>query len=167
VLADDGTFPNSSLPLVVFRGAFALASEDPARMMERAFSANGWGGGWRNGIYGFHHYHSSAHEVLGVYQGSARVQLGGERGIVVGIAVGDVVIIPAGVAHRNLGASLDFAVVGAYPDGQRVDMNYGKAGERPGADKRIAKVALPRKDPVHGAAGPLLTLWRGARTGRP
>jgi uncharacterized protein YjlB len=167
VLADDGTFPNSPLPLVVFPGAIALAGEDPARTIERTFSAHGWGGGWRNGIYGFHHYHSSAHEVLGVYRGSARVQLGGERGIALHIAAGDVVVIPAGVAHKNLGASLDLAVVGAYPDGQRVDMNYGKAGERPGADTRIAGVALPRMDPVHGADGPLLALWGTVRAGKP
>jgi len=163
VLRDDGTFPNSVLPPVAFQGAFDLAGGDLAHRIEDVFTANGWGGGWRNGIYGFHHYHSSAHEVLGVYRGSARVQLGGERGITVHIAAGDVVVIPAGVAHKNLGASLDFAVVGAYPDGQRWDMNSGKAGERPGADKRIARVALPRRDPVHGAGGPLLELWGAPR----
>lgn len=167
VLADDGAFPNSRLPLVVFPGAFALAGEDPARTIERTFSAHGWGGGWRNGVYGFHHYHSSAHEVLGVYRGSARVQFGGEKGIALDVAAGDVVVIPAGVAHKNLGASPDFAVVGAYPDGQRWDMNYGKGGERPGADARIAKVALPRMDPVQGAGGPLLGLWGAVRPERP
>jgi uncharacterized protein YjlB len=167
VLRDDGTFPNSALPLVAFQRAFDPAGGNLARRIEEVFAANGWGGGWRNGIYGFHHYHSSAHEALGVYRGSARVQLGGEQGITVSIAAGDVVVIPAGVAHKNLGASRDFAVVGAYPDGQRLDMNYGKAAERPGADERIAQVALPRMDPVHGAGGPLLGLWRSARPGKP
>ena len=167
VLRDDGTFPNSVLPLVVFQGAFDLAGGDLAHRIEGVFAANAWGGGWRNGIYGFHHYHSSAHEVLGVYRGSARVLLGGDRGITVRIAAGDVVVIPAGVAHKNLGASVDFAVVGAYPDGQRWDVLYGKAGERPAADARIARVTLPRLDPVHGAGGPLLGLWRSARPGKP
>jgi uncharacterized protein YjlB len=167
VLRDDGTFPNSVLPLVAFQGAFDLAGGDLAHRIEEVFAANGWGGGWRNGVYGFHHYHSSAHEVLGVYRGSARVQLGGEHGIAVRIAVGDVVVIPAGVAHKNLGASPDFAVVGAYPDGQRWDMNYGKAGERPEADARIARVTLPRMDPVHGAGGPLLGLWGAVQAGKP
>ncbi len=167
VLRDDGTFPNSVLPLLVFQRAFDPAGADLVRRIEEVFVANGWGGSWRDGIYGFHHYHSSAHEVLGVYRGSARVRLGGAQGTTVSIATGDVVVIPAGVAHKNLGASRDFAVVGAYPDGQRADMNYGKAAERPGADERIARVALPRMDPVHGADGPLLDLWRSARSGRP
>jgi uncharacterized protein YjlB len=166
VLADDGTFPNSLLPLVAFQGAFDPAGPDLAHRIEEVFAANGWGGGWRNGIYGFHHYHSSAHEVLGVYRGSARVQLGGERGITLSLAAGDVVVIPAGVAHKNLGASPDFAVVGAYPDGQRPDLRRGSAGERPAADERIARVALPRRDPVHGAGGSLLELWRRARAGK-
>jgi uncharacterized protein YjlB len=167
VLRDDGTFPNSILPLVAFQRAFDPAGADLARRIEEVFAANGWGGGWRNGIYGFPHYHSSAHEVLGVYRGSARVQLGGERGITVSIVAGDVVVIPAGVAHKNLGASPDFAVVGAYPDGQRPDMRYGRAGERPAADERIASVALPRWDPVHGVGGPLLGLGGAPRESSP
>jgi len=161
VLEDDGTFPNSRLPLVVFRDALTPAGPDPARVVEEAFHANGWGDGWRNGIYPYHHYHSTAHEVLGVYRGSATVQLGGQRGVTLDVHPGDVIVIPAGVAHKNLGQSDDFAVVGAYPDGQRMDMNYGTPGERPAADERIARVALPRKDPVYGAAGPLRRLWGG------
>jgi uncharacterized protein YjlB len=42
-----------------------------------------------------------------------------------------------------------------------MDMRYGKPGERPAADERIARVGLPRKDPLHGADGPLSALWRG------
>lgn len=160
VLSDDGTFPNSRLPLVVFQRAVALAGRDPARSIEDVSHANGWGGSWRDGIYPYHHYHSTAHEVLGVYRGSARVQLGGPQGLILDVHPGDVIVIPAGVAHKNLGQSEDFAVVGAYPNGQRMDMNHGKPGERPAADQRIARVALPRMDPVHGLAGPLLELWR-------
>jgi uncharacterized protein YjlB len=162
LLVDDGTYPNNGkLPLLAYQGALCLGEQDPAAAIEALIRANGWGGSWRNGVYGFHHYHSTAHEVLGVYGGTAEVQLGGEDGVVVSIAVGDVVIIPAGVAHKNLGASRDFRVVGAYPRGQRPDMNYGKAGERPGADENIARVPLPTLDPIYGAHGPLLQQWRG------
>jgi uncharacterized protein YjlB len=36
------------------------------------------------------------------------------------------VVFRGALSHKNLGASPDFAVVGAYPDGQRWDMNYGR-----------------------------------------
>ena len=98
--------------------------------------------------------------VLGVFSGAARVQFGGENGVVLEVRAGDVVVIPAGVSHKNLGASRDFGVVGAYPKGQRWDMQYGKPGERPAADARIARVDMPAADPVLGETGPLVSLWR-------
>ena len=159
-LPDDGTFPNNEmLPLLVYQGALELPAKNPATLIEDLFESNAWGGSWRNGIYNFHHYHSTAHEVLGVYRGSAEVQLGGDQGTTLAVHGGDVVIIPAGVAHKNLGASSDFRIVGAYPVDQRPDMCYGKPGERPNADERIAEVALPRLDPVYGATGPMVTYW--------
>ena len=51
-------------------------------------------------------------------------------------------------------------MVGAYPAGQSPDMCYGKAGERPQADDRIAKLSLPDLDPVYGAEGPLTEFWK-------
>jgi uncharacterized protein YjlB len=159
-LAGDSTFPNNpALPLLAYQGAVALPERDPAALFEALFAANQWGGSWRNGVYGFHHYHSTAHEVLGVYSGNARIQLGGEGGIVQAVGPGDVVVIPAGVAHKNLGASPDFGVVGAYPRGQRPDMCYGRPGERPQADERIARVPHPLLDPVYGEGGALLVRW--------
>ncbi len=159
-LRDDGTYPNNgALPLLAYRDAVKLPARDPAATCETLFQANGWGNSWRNGVYGFHHDHSTAHEVLGVYSGTARVQLGGEAGIVVEVHPGDVIIIPAGVAHKNLGASADFRVVGAYPRGQRPDISYGREGERPRADRNIAQVDAPGKDPVYGASGPLVEQW--------
>ena len=71
-LRDDGVFPNSRLPLLVYRGAVRLPEHDPAATFEQLFAANGREGSWRDGIYPYHHYHSTAHEVLGVYHGSAR-----------------------------------------------------------------------------------------------
>ncbi|MBS0000436.1 MAG: hypothetical protein KFF73_15755 [Cyclobacteriaceae bacterium] len=69
-------------------------------------------------------------------------------------------LIPAGVAHKNLGSSADFRVVGAYPEGQSWDMNYGKEWERPTADENIRKVKLPVMDPVFGQEGPVIDQWK-------
>lgn len=160
ILKGDGPFPNNSkLPLIVYQGVLVLPQSNPAAVVEDLFELNGWRGCWRNGIYGFHHYHSTAHEVLGVYGGSAQVQMGGDRGAALTIGCGDVIIIPAGVAHKNLGADSEFRVVGAYPRGQGPDMCYGKAAERPRADKNISTVGLPKMDPVHGIDGPLNKHW--------
>ena len=158
-LKEDGAIPNSRLPLVVYAGAVRLPPGDAAGLFERLFGSNHWSGSWRDGIYTYHHYHSTAHEVLGVFRGSTTVQFGGEHGIKQKLNAGDVVVIPAGVSHKNLGASSDLGVVGAYPEGQDWDMNYGQAGERPKADQNIARVPLPKADPVYGLDGPLLKHW--------
>ncbi|WPP51304.1 cupin domain-containing protein [Catalinimonas niigatensis] len=158
-LQDDGRFPNNKkLPLLLYKQAIQLKEGDAAKV-EQVFEKNLWGNSWRNGIYNYHHYHSTTHEVLGVYQGEAEVQLGGPEGISVKVQCGDVIIIPAGVAHKNLRASSDFACVGAYPPGQSFDMNYGKEEERTQADENIAQVPLPETDPVYGKNGTLIKQW--------
>jgi uncharacterized protein YjlB len=160
LVQDDGTFPNNGkLSLIVYQGVLVLPQSNPAAIVEELFELNGWSGCWRNGIYGFHHYHSTAHEVLGVYSGSAQVQMGGDQGASLRVGCGDVIIIPAGVAHKNLGADNDFRIVGAYPRGQGPDMCYGKAGERPRADRNISKVPLPKIDPVYGSGGQMAKHW--------
>jgi hypothetical protein len=58
--AENGTVPNSRLPLVVYRGALP-DDGDRAAACEQMFARNGWPDSWRNGIYPFHHYHSTAH----------------------------------------------------------------------------------------------------------
>jgi uncharacterized protein YjlB len=159
--ADDGIVPNNpALPLVVYRGALA-AGGDRAAACERMFAAHGWPESWRNGIYGHHHYHSTAHEVLGIARGNARVRLGGPGGKVVELNAGDVVVIPAGVAHKREAATSDLLVIGSYPQGQHPDMCRAEAAEHDRAQAAIAAVALPQADPVTGRADPLLDCWRG------
>ena len=158
-LKDDGTIPNNAnYPLVLLKNAVQFAA-DPASELESLFRQNGWSGSWRNGIYSYHHYHSNTHEVLGCYSGSATVQFGGPEGETLEFAKGDVVIIPAGVAHKKLSSGPDFSVVGAYPEGRRWDMNYGKAEEREQAIENINKVSIPKADPVFGKDGPLIQVW--------
>jgi len=163
VLPAAGGLPNNPrLPLVVLPQALPSAVGHP-ETFERTFAANGWGGSWRNGVYATHHYHSTAHEVLGVYRGRATVQMGGPGGLVLEVTAGDAVVIPAGVAHKRLRSTPDFAVVGAYPPGLSPDLCYGKADEQPAAEVRIAAVPLPDADPVFGPGGPLCRHWSGAQ----
>ncbi|MGD9328917.1 MAG: cupin domain-containing protein [Cyclobacteriaceae bacterium] len=158
---DDGTFPNSKYPVIVYKEKIDFSRENGPVAVEALFKKNGWGNSWRNGIYSYHHYHSTAHEVLGVYSGSANVMLGGEKkGKSFHVEKGDVILIPAGVAHKKLSSSNDFRVVGAYPEGQSWDMNYGKEGERPAADENISNVPYPKNDPVYGESGPLKLYWK-------
>ena len=67
--ADDRRVPNNpTLPLIVYRSALETGPRCAADC-ERLFADNGWSGAWRNGIYAHHHYHSTAHEVLGIAAG--------------------------------------------------------------------------------------------------
>ncbi|MDH3603289.1 MAG: cupin domain-containing protein, partial [Candidatus Tectomicrobia bacterium] len=112
-LTDAGVFPNNAkLPLTVYRGAVALPEHNPAAEFEALFAAHDWPPAWRYGIFGYHHYHSTAHEVLGIFRGRATIQFGGEQGVVLEVQAGDVVVIPAGVAHKSLGSSRNFCAVG-------------------------------------------------------
>jgi len=163
LIKDAVTIPNSRLPLLIYQGALDLPKDDPASAIEALLHQHQWGNDWRNGIFTYHHYHSTAHEALFVYSGSCKVQVGGEGGRIETVNAGDVIIIPAGVGHKNLGQSSDFHVVGAYPPQQNVDMNYGKPGERPRVDENIARLTLPPMDPVFGKTGPLLDHWQPSR----
>ena len=162
-IAGDGPFPNNPrLPVLIYRGAIALPSSvnAAAELIEKVFETNGWSGGWRNGIYDFHHFHANSHEVLGCYAGSVRAQLGGPSGPEVEINRGDMVVLPAGIAHKRLRASADYRIVGAYPGGQSYDMHRGDAKERAELERAILAVGVPERDPVYGSAGPLREHWQ-------
>ena len=165
LLDADGDVPNNPrLPLIAYPGAVELSGRDPASVFERLFTANGWVGCWRNGIFPFHHFHSTAHEVLGIYSGRAEARLGGEGGITLALEPGDVLIIPAGVAHKRLSAAKGLGVVGAYPSGQHPDMCRPGEDTLEAAARRVAGVSIPARDPVHGANGPMHARWAGAST---
>jgi uncharacterized protein YjlB len=156
---DDGGIPNSPLPVLVYHDA--LRADAGAAAYEDLFAEHGWLGAWRDGIFPFHHFHSTAHEVLGIAGGSATVTLGGPQGRSFELAAGDVVVLPAGTGHRNLGSSSDLLVVGAYPNGMRWDLRRGDPAEHDEAVANIARIPLPDQDPVHGADGALVELWGG------
>jgi uncharacterized protein YjlB len=159
---DDGAIPNNpKLPLVYYRSPVRLSdAADPAAVFEQLFESNGWSDSWRDSIYDYAHYHSATHEVLGVARGHARVRFGGRIGKVIELRAGDVAILPAGTGHQRVSGTSDLLVVGAYPPGGHYDECRGSQKQHRRARASISQVPLPAKDPVYGAGGPLLGLWR-------
>jgi uncharacterized protein YjlB len=158
LLKQNGGIPNNKkLPVLIYKQVF---KENIKEQFEKSFSSNGWGGQWINGIYNYHHYHSTAHEALGIIDGEAKLIVGGPDGKVVEVESGDIIILPAGTGHCRLNASDDFKVIGAYPEGQE---DYDLCTEKDDPEekkKNIIKVSLPDNDPVQDIGGALKEIWK-------
>jgi uncharacterized protein YjlB len=146
---------NPDLPVLLYRAAL---QELDWSDFETAFAANGWTGIWRDGVFDFQHYHSGAHEVLGVASGDAELLIGGVGGHVFHVVKGDCLILPAGTGHQNLGASPDFEIVGAYPKDQYADIQT--AAPTQAMQTTISTLPIPDTDPVFGSNGGVLEYWR-------
>lgn len=154
--------PNSSIldkPLLIYRSAFigdASAVESHLRFIGVVVPQ------WRYTMYSTTHFHSTSHEVLCVTSGRAKLCFGGEDNpdrVTPTVQRGDVMIVPAGMAHRLLqdmnDASGAFEMVGSYPNGCHWDMCYGVPGE----DEKVESTrSLPwfQRDPIFGDHGPVL-----------
>jgi uncharacterized protein YjlB len=157
-LPRNGWMPNNQdLPVLIYCAVADGPPERLASQMEAVFRQNGWPPQWRNGVYDFHHYHSTAHEVLGFAGGRARLMLGGENGHEVVVSAGDVAVLPTGTGHCCLEASSDFLVVGAHPPDQSWDVCRSEPS--PAAVARMKQLPFPASDPVSGHAGALNTMW--------
>jgi uncharacterized protein YjlB len=151
----NGWVPNNpALPVLIYRGV--VPAGNPVRI-EATLRKHGWRPDWRDGVYAYHHYHSTAHEALACTGGAAELMLGGEGGTTMTVAAGDLLVLPAGTGHCRISASDEFLLVGAYPEGQDWDICRQPADAA--TLKRIAAVPLPRADPVAGENGPLVKLW--------
>ena len=107
-------------------------------------------------LYDFDHFHSTAHEALGIFRGKARARLGGPNGQETVLKAGDVLVLPAGMGHASVEADEDFCMVGAYPPGQKAEIERGDPAQLAAAQERAADVSLPKDSPVGGS---LATLW--------
>ncbi len=157
--ASDGRTPNSPHPVLIYR-QLPLNDADLAAAFERLFASHSWPAQWRGSVYDYHHYHSTAHEVLGVSRGWARLVLGGEQGREVELRAGDALVLPAGTGHCGVQASADSQVVAGYPPDQRYDLLRPDEGSHDAAQERIAGVGVPISDPLTGTQGALVALWR-------
>lgn len=156
-----GLIPNTSnqkKPLLIYHSAFHSSAS--ASVIESHLSAVGVvSPQWRYTMYSQSHFHSTAHEVLCVASGKARLCFGGEENpkrVEAVLEKGDVMVVPAGVAHRLL-QDLDggFSMVGSYPTGKSWDMCYGREGEEEKV-KGIRSLGWFERDPIYGDEGPSL-----------
>ncbi|HEY3757617.1 MAG TPA: cupin domain-containing protein [Opitutaceae bacterium] len=148
VLSPSEGMPNNpNHPVLIYRGAVKITG-DVATTLEFLFGRNGWRAEWRDSIYSYHHYHSTAYEALGVASGFGEVVLGGPSGRHVDVEAGDVLVLPPGTAHCLVSSTEDLLVVGAYPEGQEWEAERGPADFQ--TVKRINEVPAPRADPVTG-----------------
>ena len=102
----------------------------------------------------------------GIARGIVRVEFGGADGKSIELKAGDVVVLPAGTGHRRLKSSRDLLVVGAYPASGKYDEPKPSDVNYEEAVAAIARVGLPKADPVYGRGGPLIRHWRARRSAR-
>ena len=161
-LSRNNNFPNSDLPVLVYRKAFLLNDQSvrPDETARSVFEAHEWSNAWVNGIYGFHHYHSNTHECMCMCSGWVKVMLGGPKGKRLQLEQGDVLILPAGTGHKCVDAAADFMCVGAYPQGHDYDIMRGKKTELESSLDHIKKSEQPQQDPVYGKDGFLKSFWK-------
>ncbi|KAI0153864.1 hypothetical protein BJ166DRAFT_594993 [Pestalotiopsis sp. NC0098] len=174
--------PNSTLPVVVYRGALVNRTVDGAL---DAMETSEWpkGGHWKIAevdLAAVPHYHSVTHEAYTVLRGRGTYMLGkspldteiDEDGKPVGVEFtvneGDVFAFPSGVTHCVTNVSEDYEIIGFYSLNERnsreepYDMEYARDSEEVTLEKRkiCELVPTPVHDPIYGKTGPLTSLWR-------
>ncbi|MGM4986620.1 cupin [Rhizobium sp. 11_C7_N12_5] len=156
IFPPSGWVPNNQrFPVLIYRDAFPTGGSSAD--FETLFAMNGWTGIWRDGVFDYQHYHSGAHEVLGVGCGSPTLLIGGPEGQPIEVSMGDCLILPAGTGHQNLGCSSDFEVIGAYPEGQHADIQTDAATTDILA--MISSLPAPVTDPIQGSSAGLVERW--------
>lgn len=151
-----GHNPNTSLhnrPLTIYKSVFdGIVTAD--RIESHFRSVGEVVPQWRYTMFRQSHFHSNTHEVLGIADGRAKLCFGhpdNPNRVIEIVNRGDVILIPAGVAHCLLeDYHSGFEMVGCYPaDSKQWDMCYGDVEN----EKVIAQIkSLPwfGQDPIYG-----------------
>lgn len=162
MIQENKPFPNSTLPVLYYPASIQnkLTEGNASQEVLSFFEQNGYTNGWVGSIYTYHHFHSNTHEVLACISGDAEVQLGGPDAEIYSFKAGDVLLLPAGVAHKLIKASEDFQIIGAYPDDKEPDMQKGDLKHYLEIKKRTRKVRVPEYDPVKSSQGGVIEHWK-------
>ncbi|KAI8724058.1 Cupin type-1 domain-containing protein [Fusarium sp. LHS14.1] len=169
--------PNNVFPVLVYRGVLPEPHEETSTTT--FLESHGWTkqhqGTW--GTITAKHFHPNTHECYGVFQGESELIFGvgagddASVGVKCHVKAGDVVVVPAGVAHASVDKddmtkdkSQRYRYVGVYPNGSPKWRNeYGKVPlEGRKLVDEIGGVPFPRQDPVAGYEGALLRIWTEA-----
>jgi len=144
--------PNSPLPVVLIRSALTPNVSAKGRRFREAFRRRGWTGIWADTVYDYTHFHSNAHEVLGIAKGKVTVfweaPKADDSGSRLAICSG---FLPAWDI-AGFGEATGLKVIGAYPPGQS-HFTMKRKG------RAVPRVRLPDTDPFYGPAGPLTRCW--------
>lgn len=178
--------PNNVLPVLVYRDVLPRPHNEVTT--SEALEKYGWEKRGTFGTINIKHFHPNTHECYGVFQGSSELVFGAggaddpAAGVTCRVYPGDVIVVPAGVAHASVPTvgkpkvkwdldedELHYKYIGVYPrDGPIWKVEYGKE-EVPQNDPLIEEIALvdiPADDPISGPDGPLCQIWRAARQGK-
>ncbi len=158
LLAPHAWVPNNrSLPVIVYSCAFDPGARNLGDHIDHYFAQHDWPVQWHDGVFDYHHFHSTAHEVLGVIAGAAELIVGGPGGRPLRIAAGDVLLLPAGTGHCLVSREDAFQVAGGYPKGQQWDIR--RDALTPDELRAMDALPFPACDPVYGKNGPLIEQW--------
>mgnify|MGYP000144087071 CR=1 FL=1 len=155
---DDGTVPNSHLPVIIY--SQVVYNSSLSDWFENKFKENNWGNNWRDIVLPYDHFHSNTHEVLALSSGAVSLKIGGGQGKIFDLSAGDVIIIPGGVGHYSVSNHTNYQFIGGYPNGNDWDLRIGLPEERQTVLENLASLTIPKTDPIFGENGLLIDLWK-------
>jgi len=146
---NDGTYPNNPThPLLLYRSAFHGTQQEG---YTKIVSSGEWTSPWVWGIFTYHHYHTTAWELLICVKGQADIQIGGSNGPIVNISKGDVMLVPPGLAHKQIRDSGGFTLLGSYPiEGCSGPVDTVRGAPTEDQKANIEACVTPKRDPVLG-----------------